>query len=469
MAKNTKNTKGAKKARTAKKASEAQVPKRTQNNQQKTWQYFVRLVIIILLVLALGGSLCFGIIGSAYSLPLQTEARQGDVVDGQPAQVYEAVADGLPYVEAPKAALCTKEGRILFERNIDEQVTMASTTKMMTAIVALESTALDTPLTVTYGAANTDGTDAGLEEGMTLSLLDCLYALLLPSGNDAAVVIAENIADMEGRFVQLMNDKAAELGMASTLYADASGLSVENHYTTARDYLALARYCMGNSTFRQIVATSSYQADIGGRILTFATTDELDVYLTEGQAIGIKTGYTDEAGYCFIGAADAGGIELYTVVFNAPTAEQRFIDTADMLEWGFRHYRTIELINTSQQVADIALLSWIDETVAAYVPVAVRVEIFDLKGAISQEITTTDIEGEASKGQICGKIIWSQGEEVLIASDVVVAQTVLAPDFWEGLGIGWQRFWGGFSGSPSHAETAILLQNRLEVPAAQST
>jgi D-alanyl-D-alanine carboxypeptidase (penicillin-binding protein 5/6) len=469
LAKNTKNTKGAKKARTAKKASEAQVPKRTQNNQQKTWQYFVRLVIIILLVLALGGSLCFGIIGSAYSLPLQTEARQGDVVDGQPAQVYEAVADGLPYVEAPKAALCTKEGRILFERNIDEQVTMASTTKMMTAIVALESTALDTPLTVTYGAANTDGTDAGLEEGMTLSLLDCLYALLLPSGNDAAVVIAENIADMEGRFVQLMNDKAAELGMASTLYADASGLSVENHYTTARDYLALARYCMGNSTFRQIVATSSYQADIGGRILTFATTDELDVYLTEGQAIGIKTGYTDEAGYCFIGAADAGGIELYTVVFNAPTAEQRFIDTADMLEWGFRHYRTIELINTSQQVADIALLSWIDETVAAYVPVAVRVEIFDLKGAISQEITTTDIEGEASKGQICGKIIWSQGEEVLIASDVVVAQTVLAPDFWEGLGIGWQRFWGGFSGSPSHAETAILLQNRLEVPAAQST
>jgi D-alanyl-D-alanine carboxypeptidase (penicillin-binding protein 5/6) len=468
LAKNTKNTKGTKKAKTPKKAPVPQAPRSTQNTPQKSWQYIARLVIIILLVLALGGSLCFGIIGSAYSLPLQTVAYAGDVVDGRPAEDYTAVADARPSVEAPEAALCTREGRILFERNIDERVTMASTTKMMTAIVALESTALDTPLTVTYGAANTDGTDAGLEEGMVISLLDCLYALLLPSGNDAAVVIAENISDMEGRFVQLMNDKAAELGMASTLYADASGLSVEDHYTTARDYLALARYCMGNSTFRQIVGTSSYQADIGGRILTFTTTDELAAYLTTGQALGIKTGYTDEAGYCFIGAADAGGIELYTVVFNASTAEQRFIDTAAMLEWGFRHYRTIELINTSQQVAELALLSWIDKTVAAYVPVAVRVEIFDLNGAISQEISASDIEGEASKGQICGKIIWSQGEEVLIASDIVVAQTVVAPDFWEGLSIGWQRFWGGFSGNPSHAKTVILLQDQLEVPAAQT-
>lgn len=468
------------------------MPKRN-TTEQKTWQYVVRLILVGLLVLALGGSLFFGIFASAYSLPLPEsrstlttglapqnfQVQPGDRIDGRPAEEYQPVTEDLPAVGAPYAALCTKDGRILFERGIDEKAAMASTTKMMTAIVALESVALDTPLTVTYGAANTEGTEAELEAGMTISLLDCLYALLLPSGNDAAVVIAENISGMQGRFVELMNAKAAELGMTSTHYADASGLAVfddgdpgdddliDGHYTTVRDYLTLVRYCMSNPTFRQIVATNTYEVNLGGVILSWKTTDELGLYLTQAEAIGVKTGYTDEAGYCFVGAAQANGLELYSVVFKAETTEQRFTDSAALLEWGLRHYRTIELINTSQQVADVALLSWIDKTVAAYVPMAVRIELFDLNGAITQEITIEDIEGEATQGQVCGKIIWTQGGEVLTTSDVVVDETVLSPDFWQGLGIGWQRFWDGFSGAPAHAETSILLKSELTIPAPQ--
>jgi len=278
------------------------------------------------------------------------------------------------------------------------------------------------------------------------------------------VVIAENVSGMETRFVDLMNAKAAELGMSSTHYIDASGLSVENHYTTARDYLVLAQYCMRNPTFRLIVATGTYEVNSGGVVLSLITTDALSFYLHEAKAIGIKTGYTDEAGYCFIGAGQAHGLELYSVVFNAPTDERRFIDTANMLEWGFRHYRTVELLNTTQQVAEGALLSWLDKTVPAYVPVVVRIEMFDLNGPITQDITIKDIEGEATKGQICGEIIWTQGGEVQMTSEVVVARTVLAPDFWEGFGIAWQRFWGGFNGEPAHAETVILLKKELTLP-----
>ena len=468
-------------------------------NEQKTWVFVVRLILIGLLVLALGGSLFLGIFASAYSLPLpeaqatralQTAAEKehylilndfeefplqtGDRIDGRPAESYQSVTDDLPAVEAPYAALCTRDGRILFERNIDERVTMASTTKMMTAIVALEALPLDTQLYVTYGAAKTAGTNAGLEEGMTISLLDCLYALLLPSGNDAAVVIAQNVAEMESRFVEMMNKKAAELGMTSTHFEDASGLSVctvdedtgavEGHYTTVRDYMILTRYCMTNPTFRKVVSTGLYEVSVDYTTLSFKTTDMLRDFLTGPEAIGVKTGYTDEAGYCFVGAAESGGLELYTVVFNASTTDQRFIDTAELLEWGFRHYRTLELINTTQQVADVALLSWIDKTVAAYVPTVVRIEFFDLNGPITQDIIINDIEGEATKGHVCGQIVWVQGGEVLMTSEIVVDKTILPPDFWEGIGIAWKRFWGGFAGDPDHAETKILLKTELVIP-----
>ena len=480
-------------------------------NEKSTMSIVVRWVLIGLLIIALCGSLFFGIVASAYSLPAQTdrggtggtglgvpvsfagqtgtpspvppvpgssldalqhfELQPGDIIDGKPAEEYLPITDDLPDVQSPIAALCTRDGRILFERNIDEKVTMASTTKMMTAIIAIETTPLDTPLKVTYGASNAAGTDAGLAAGMNISLLDCLYALLLPSGNDAAMVIAENISGMEIRFVELMNKKAVELGMSSTHYLDSSGLSEEtegafeeNHVTTARDYLVLAQYCMRNPTFREIVATGTYQANIDGVVLDFITTDALSFYLKDAKAIGIKTGFTDGAGYCFVGAGQANGLELYSVVFDAPTEERRFVDTARMLEWGFRHYRTVELINTTQQVAEVALLSWIDKTVAAYVPSVVRIELFDLNGPITQDIKINDIAGDANKGASCGEIIWTQGGEVQMISEVIVDRTVLAPDFWEGLSIAWQRFWGTFENKPPHAETTILLKSELAIP-----
>lgn len=473
----------AKKYKRTKKAKNTRHAQSKQENRTKTWVVVTRWILIALLVLGLTSSLFLGVLASAYALP-QTVTQQGsttqlllsqqsslelqtgDRIDGNPAEDYLALANDLPAVEAPMAGLCTSDGRLLFERNIDTQVPMASTAKMMTALVALETMELTTPLLVTYGAANTGGSSAGLKEGMVIELLDCLYALLLPSGNDAAVVIAENNSGMESRFVELMNTKAAKLGMSSTHYSDASGLSEEDQYTTVRDYLLLARECMRNATFRQIVGTSYHEAEINGTVLGMETTDNLKAYMSEAEPLGIKTGYTDEAGFCFVGAAILRGIEVYSVVFKASTAEQRFADTAQLLEWGLRHYRSVELINTKQEVAKVALLSWIDKTTSSYVPAVVQAEVFDLAGPITQEISINAVDGEASEGKTCGEIVWSQGGEVLTTAQVVVGETVPAPDFWEGIGIAWERFWSGFGGTPAHAETTVLLKDELAIPAA---
>ncbi|MDR3136158.1 MAG: hypothetical protein LBU07_01840 [Coriobacteriales bacterium] len=480
----------------------------------------VRLIIVLLIVLGLIGSVLLGTVTTAYgmertlsaergranalrgnfslalssrALPLALSSRAserylvnaatewrtsllpastrifadllpGDRIDGHPAEDYLTSTSDVPEVAAPYAGLCTKDGTLLFERNVDSAVSMASTTKMMTALVALENMSADHLLKVTSVAASTEGTSAGLQEDIELTLLDALYALLLPSGNDAAVVIAQNISNTEARFVELMNAKAAELGLTSTHFADSSGLSDENHYTTVRDFLLLARVCMDNRTFRDIVGSQTYTTTVGGEEREFVSTSMLPDVLEGAEALGIKTGSTDAAGFCFVGAAVARGIELYTVVFAAPSSEQRFYDTAELLEWGFRHYRAVELINTSQQVAEVALLSWPDKTVAAYAPAAVRIELFDLNGPISQEINITDIEGEASRGKTCGEIVWTQRDEVLATSSVVVGTTVLAPDFWQGLTIAWQRFWGTFFGELTHAESRLLLKQELTVP-----
>jgi D-alanyl-D-alanine carboxypeptidase (penicillin-binding protein 5/6) len=117
-------------------------------------------------------------------------------------------------------------------------------------------------------------------------------------------------------------------------------------------------------------------------------------------------------------------------------------------------------------VADVALTSWLDKTVPAYVPTVVRVEIFDLNGPITQEINIKDIAGEATQGKDCGEIIWSQDGEVLANSPVIVAETVYAPDFFEGVSIGWSRFWGGLFGNQPNQPTKILLKESLDIPPA---
>jgi D-alanyl-D-alanine carboxypeptidase (penicillin-binding protein 5/6) len=183
---------------------------------------------------------------------------------------------------------------------------------------------------------------------------------------------------------------------------------------------------------------------------------------------GIKTGFTTAAGYCLVSACVQNGIELYTVVFHSSSETQRFVDAKALLQWGFRHYRSFELINTSQQVAQMGLSSWIDKSVAVFVPNDVDLTLFDLDGPISQEIDVSDWSGAINAGDVCGTIIWTQNGQVIATSNLVAAASVAAPDFWSGIQIFFQRLFGNFTGAQKNEPTQVLLDAQLNVPVTQA-
>jgi D-alanyl-D-alanine carboxypeptidase (penicillin-binding protein 5/6) len=341
---------------------------------------------------------------------------------------------------------------------------MASTTKIMTALVALEHSTPDTQMLITYGAANTEGSTANLREGDTASLRDLIICMMVPSGNDASVAIAENVAGNEFVFVDWMNEKAAALGMTGTRFSNASGVRDEENYTTAKDYLLLTRVAMDNSLFREVVSLTEATATVSGQERTFNSTNML---LRDMRgANGVKTGFTDEAGYCLVASARQNSFELYAVVLHSSSEDQRFADAQTLLEWGFAHYRTVELINATKPVANVALLSWIDKTVPVAAASPVAANLFDYAGEIQQEVTLIETEGAVSKGEELGSIIWTQGQEVIAQVKLLATEDAPKPDFWEGIGIWWQRLWGGFFDEQPHATSTTILPKTFDLPLA---
>jgi D-alanyl-D-alanine carboxypeptidase (penicillin-binding protein 5/6) len=174
-------------------------------------------------------------------------------------------------------------------------------------------------------------------------------------------------------------------------------------------------------------------------------------------ANGVKTGFTDAAGYCLVASAKQGEFELYAVIFHSSSEEQRATDAQVLLEWGFAHYRGVELMDATKPVADVALLSWTDATVPVIAAAPVSVNLFDYAGEIRQEISLIEREGAVTKGDPMGSLVWTQGGEVLAEVALVAAADAPAPGFWEGIGIWFERLIGSIVGSPAHATSTSSL------------
>jgi D-alanyl-D-alanine carboxypeptidase (penicillin-binding protein 5/6) len=394
-------------------------------------------------------------------MPAYADIRVNDRVANRPLGDGHPTVPDAPDLDADYAALCTKEGLVLWERDMQTSVPMASTTKIMTAVVALETSDPETSMLVTFGAASTEGSTANLREGDTTSLKNLIVCMMVPSGNDAAVAIAENIAGTEFAFVDMMNEKATALGMTGTHFSNASGIKDEDNYTTAADYLLLARAAMSNNLFREVVGATEVSAEINGQEETYTSTNML-LEEMDG-ANGIKTGFTDEAGYCLVASARRDNFELYAVIFHSSSEEQRFVDAQTLLEWGFAHYRTVELINASTPIASIALLSWIDKTASVAAASPVGANLFDYAGNIRQEVRLIEKEGSLHKGEVVGSLTWTQNDEVIAQIDLLATEDVPEPDFWEGIAIWWQRLWGGLFDDPPHATSTTMLSEVFDL------
>ena len=243
-----------------------------------------------------------------------------------------AYADELSLSAVSAILIEAETGTVLYSKNADEQRAMASTTKIMTAILTIEAGDLDREFTVDPYAIMVEGTSMGLREGDIVSRRDLLYGILLPSGNDAANAAAVSVAGSIYSFVSKMNEKAEQLGLEKTHFVTPSGLDAEGHYTTARDLANLAAYAMKNELFREIVSCKSKEVEFGNppyKRTLYNSNKMLSRY--EG-AVGVKTGFTDNARRCLVSAAERDGVTLIAVTLNAG---DDWNDHEKMLDRGF--------------------------------------------------------------------------------------------------------------------------------------
>ncbi|MBQ8195175.1 MAG: D-alanyl-D-alanine carboxypeptidase [Oscillospiraceae bacterium] len=240
-------------------------------------------------------------------------------------------------------------GTVLYEKNADEQRAMASTTKIMTAILTIEAGDLDREFVADSYAIRVEGTSMGLQEGDRVSRRDLLYGILLPSGNDAANAAAVDVGGSIGGFVEMMNAKAEELGLESTHFVTPSGLDADGHYTTARDLAALTAYAMKNDIFRSIVCCSSAEVEYGNPPYMRTLYNSNKMLTRYEGAIGVKTGFTDNARRCLVSAAERDGVTLIAVTLNAG---DDWNDHTKMLDHGFARVFSYPLeLKCSESVA----------------------------------------------------------------------------------------------------------------------
>lgn len=294
-------------------------------------------------------TVAFRLFGRLFALLLLTACLVGTIGSPSEASAEEWSAFGdVPYLDSTEAIVVDGNGNVLYTLNANSPMAMASITKVMTAVVALESgVPLDTVFTITDSVTYLDPASSiiNCQPGQTMTLWDLLWGLLVHSGNDAAVSIAECVAGSEEAFVDLMNDKAVALGLYDTHFANAHGLDAYGHYSTASDLVKLGRYAMENPVFASIVGSASREILIGYDAVTFDSTDAmLNVY--PGMR-GIKTGYTGNAGCAFLGTATRGGVTVYFAVLGAYNNDQRWGDVVRLLDWTFAHYSEEQLLSSS--------------------------------------------------------------------------------------------------------------------------
>ena len=263
-----------------------------------------------------------------------------------------------------------KSKYILYGKNENKKVKMASTTKIMTAILVIENINLDTTVEVSKKAANTGGSRLGLKTGDKITIKNLLYGLMLCSGNDAAVALAETVSGSVENFAVLMNKKANDLGLKNTNFETPHGLDSYNHYTTAYELAILSDYALNNSTFKQIVGTKYYTININGYSKNLSNTNELLGNL-DG-VYGIKTGFTNGANRCLVTACKRNEMDIICVVLGADTKNFRTKDSVKLIKYTFK---TFTYFNLKTKI-DESFSHWI----------ANNSDLFYIKKGITQNI-----------------------------------------------------------------------------------
>ena len=403
-----------------------------------------------------------------------------DIVCGKTADARGITADNLPDIDATNAIVMSKDGSVYYARSADEQVKIASITKVMTAILTIENCKMDEKVTVSNAAATVGNSTAGLLEGDELTVEQALRGLMIPSGNDAAIVLAEHVGkkidpktkDAEATFVKAMNEHAQELGCTGTLFENPHGLDFDewagNMHSTAHDVALMMQEAMKSDTFREIVASDDSWIEVTGadgsdHSHSMDTHNEL---LGQDGNIGGKTGTTDDASYCFTGAYNRDGDETYTVVLNSSTTDQRFADTAALANWYYGHKVTVAIANTQEKTANgnpliarISQTDWTDKTIdATLADPAAQATIFSLAGEVTEKVTYDDLSGTVHVGDKVGSVTLKQGDTKIAVMDLVADEEGSGPNPIEWLLVKLDRLGRRIDNRPLTAESETVAK-----------
>lgn len=429
--------------------------------------------------LAAGIACAIALVASAPAVA-DAQVLTTDNVCGKTADARGIAAKDLPDIDAANACVMSKDGTVYYARNADEQVKIASITKVMTAILAVENCKMDEKVTVSNAAAAVGNSTAGLLEGDELTVEQALRGLLIPSGNDAAVALAEHVGkkldsktkDPVATFVKAMNERAKKLGCTGTLFENPHGLDFDewagDMHSTARDVALMMQEAMKNDAIRQVMASSDAWIEVTGADGSDRShsMDTHNVLLGQDGNIGGKTGTTDDAGYCFTAGYERDSDEIYTVVLHSSSTDQRFADTAALASWYYGHKTTIAVANTKEKtvngnplMARISQADWTDKTIdATLADPSAQATVFSLAGKVTEKVTYDDLKGTVHVGDKVGSITLKQNGVKIVSVDLVADEEGSGPNPIEWLLVKLDRLARRIDNRPLAAESETVAK-----------
>jgi len=340
--------------------------------------------------------------------------------------VSPAASEGVTVSASGAVLIDSNTGRILYSLNPHKKLPMASTTKIMTALIAIEYGKLDEVVKIKRNSVGIEGSSIYLYENEEITLRDLIYGLMLRSGNDAAVAIATHVSGSVENFAELMNKKAKEIGAQNTSFKNPHGLHAKDHYTTAYDLALITREAMKHHEFKEISKTKLWKADRETNNYFYNKNKTLWQY--EG-GDGVKIGYTQAAGRCLVSSATRNGIQLIAVVLND---NNWFNDCYRLLDYGFENYKPSVIYSKGQYIEKIQVVNGNKENIELIAKSDLILPLIEgdkEKLKISIDIPK-QIHAPIIKGQEIGNIkVYLDGQlisyEKLISRDKVEEKSVL--------------------------------------------
>lgn len=324
-------------------------------------------------------------------------------------------------------------GKVLYERNADEKLAPASMTKMMSLLLIMEAIEkgvirLDEMVTVSENASSMGGSQILLETGEQMTVDDMIKGIAIASANDAVVALAEKIAGSEAEFVNMMNAKAKELGLKNTNFKNPHGLDTANHYSSARDMSLIAKELVRH---QKILDYSSiyedYLREDTDRKIWLVNTNKL-VRFYDG-VDGLKTGFTEEAGYCLTATAEKNGMRIITVVMGEPDSKTRNAETTQLLDYAFANYKIQTLVKENETIGKVKVLKG-KEKYAELVPTekaTILSKKMEKDKKATYEVQLDSIEAPVKKGDVVGKMkLLADGKELREINLTVKSDTLKA-------------------------------------------